>query len=196
MKVAGIVLAAGRSSRMGTAKPLLELDGETFLERAIETLEAGGCEPVVVVLGDGESRGPAGEIARASGARVVENPRADAEQIDSLRVGLAALPADIDAAVVLPVDHPLAEADTVRALLRAFADGGAPIVRPVYRDCPGHPVLFARATWEELAGPDLERGARDVVHRYAAEIRDVILDDRGVTVDIDTPDEYRREAAP
>lgn len=196
MKVGGIVLAAGRSSRMGRPKALLEIEGETFLERAIAILAEGGCAPVVVVLATGAAAAPAREIATSSGAKAVANPAPDAEQIDSLRIGLAALSADLDAAVVFPVDHPLADAGTVRALVEAFASSGAPIVRPVYRDRPGHPVLFARATWAELANPTLERGARDVVHRHAGEVRDVRLDDRGVTVDVDTPGDYRREVDP
>ncbi len=80
------------------------------------------------------------------------------------------------------------------ALIHAFREAVAPIVRPVYRDRPGHPVLFARGLWRELSDPDLERGARDVVHGHATEIHDVPLDDRGITVDVDTPADYEREA--
>lgn len=193
MSVGGIVLAAGSSSRMGRSKALLEIDGVTFLERAVETLSGGGCDPIVVVLGAGEAGGDAGDLARARGARAVENPLAGAEQIDSLRVGLEALPAGAEAAIALPVDHPLAGVEVVAALVRTFRSSGELIVRPVYRDRPGHPVLFARAIWKELADPGLARGARDVVHRHAREIRDVPIDERGVVVDIDTPGDYRRE---
>jgi molybdenum cofactor cytidylyltransferase len=193
VSVAGIVLAAGRSSRMGEPKALLEIDGETFLERAIDVLVEGGCSSVTVVLAPGESGRRTGEIARRKRTRPVENPRADAEQIDSLRIALEALPEDAEATVVLPVDHPLAEAKTVQELVRGFRASGQPIVRPVYNDRPGHPVLFARDLWDELAGPDLLDGAREVVHRHAAEILDVMIGDRGVSVDIDTPEDYRRE---
>ena len=193
MSVGGIVLAAGGSRRMGRPKAMLEIDGVTFLERAIRTLAAGGCDPVVAVLGEGEAEGTAGRIAQASGARPVENALAEAEQIDSLRIGLDALPEDAEAAVALPVDHPLASPAVVAALVHAFRSSGESIVRPVYRDRPGHPVLFARTIWKELAEPDLEHGARDVVHRHASEIRDVPLDDRGVVIDIDTPGDYQRE---
>jgi CTP:molybdopterin cytidylyltransferase MocA len=196
MSVGGVVLAAGRSARMGESKALLEIDGETFLERAIGILQGGGCGVVAVVLAAGDAGRRAGELARARGALAVENRLEAAEQIDSLRIGLAALPAEAEAAIALPVDHPLADAQTVAALIRTFHSSGAPIVRPVYRDRPGHPVLFARAVWEELADPDLAEGARDVVHRHAEEIRDVAIDDRGVTVDVDTPDDYLREVAP
>lgn len=195
MSVGGIVLAAGRSSRMGRPKALLDIDGETFLERAVGILSEGGCETVVVVVGKGEASGRSGELARARGARVIENPLEDAEQIDSLRIGLKALADDAEAAIAFPVDHPLANADTVVALIRTFRSSGGPIVRPVYRDRPGHPVLFARAVWDELADPGLERGARDVVRRHAEEVRDVPIDDRGVVVDVDSPADYRREVA-
>ena len=193
MKVAGIVLAAGRSSRMGESKALLRVDGGTFLERAIDILVEGGCQSVVAVLGPGEASARAGDIARRKGAVPLENPRADAEQIDSLWIGLESLSEDAEAAVVLPVDHPLAEARTVRELVRGFRAGGLPIVRPVYNDRPGHPVLFARRLWDELAEPDLVDGAREVVHRHAEEILDVGIGDRGVAIDIDTPEDYRRE---
>lgn len=195
MSVAGIVLAAGRSSRMGEPKALLEVDGGTFLERAIDILVEGGCSSVTVVLAPGEAGRRTGEIARRKRAVTVENPRANAEQIDSLRIGLATLPEDAEAAVVLPVDHPLAEARTVQELLRGFRASGLAIVRPVYGDRPGHPVLFARRLWRELAEPDLAEGAREVVHRHGAEILDVVIADRGVSVDIDTPEDYEREIA-
>lgn len=148
---------------------------------------------MAVVLAEGEASGRSGELARALAARPVESTRKDAEQIDSLRVGLEALPEDSEAAIALPVDHPLASAATVAALIRTFRSSGAPIVRPVYHDHPGHPVLFARQVWAELADPDLEEGARDVVRRHAEEIQDVTIDDRGVTVDVDTPLDYERE---
>jgi CTP:molybdopterin cytidylyltransferase MocA len=196
MSVGGVVLAAGRSSRMGESKALLEIESETFLERAIGTLLDGGCGVVAAVLAAGEAAGRPGELARARGARPVENRLEGAEQIDSLRVGLESLPKETEAAIALPVDHPLADAQTVAALIRTFRSSGAPIVRPVYRDRPGHPVLFARVVWDELADPTLAEGARDVIHRHAEEIRDVPIDDRGVTIDVDTPDDYRREVAP
>ena len=193
MSVAGIVLAAGRSSRMGEPKALLGVDGVTFLERAIDILMEGGCTAVAAVLGPGEAARRPGEISRRKGALPVENPREHAEQIDSLRVGLGSLPEAAEAAVVLPVDHPLAEAKTVQELIRAFRASGLPIVRPVYNDRPGHPVLFARVLWKELAEPDLADGAREVVRRHAEGILDVTIGDRGVAVDIDTPEDYRRE---
>lgn len=192
--VAGVVLAAGRSLRMGRPKALLPVEGRTFLEHAVTVLQEGGCEPVVVVI----PAGAAGLALEAEGAggRAVENHDPDAEQVDSLRVGLAAIPAGPAAAVVLPVDFPRVDPAAVEVLIGAFRLGGAPIVRPVHRGTPGHPVLFARSLWEELSAPGLEEGARDVVHRHRAEIEEVPVDDRGVTVDVDTPADLEREVGP
>lgn len=191
--VGGIVLAGGRSTRMGEPKALLVVEGESFLERAARVLAEGGCAPVVAVVPPGETGGRLLEVARRAGAQGVVNADPDTEQIDSLRRGLETLPADVVAAVVLPVDHPRLLATTVASLLEAFRMAGTPVVRPVHRGRPGHPVLFARNVWHELDEPDLEQGARDVVHRHHDEIEEVPVDDPGIAIDVNTPDEYERE---
>ena len=191
--VVGIVLAAGRSRRMGEPKALLEIDGQTFLECAIVTLLDGGCASVVVVLPAFESASEMWEIAESAGAHPVENPNSQSHPIDSLRIGLDAAPTGSGAAAVLPVDHPVVRESTVAALLDAFESRGAIIVRPVFDDRPGHPILLARSIWDELAEPDLPEGTRTVVRRHQAEIDNVVVGDRGVLTNIDTPDDYARE---
>lgn len=195
MKVAGIVLAAGRSSRMGHPKPLLPVEGRTFLARAVAVLREGGCDPVVAVVAPGEEAERMRRVAGEAGARVAVNRLVDAEQIDSLRAGLEAVGEGPEGAVVLPVDVPVSDGAVVRALIRAFAANGAPIVRPVHAGRPGHPVLFARRVWDELREPGLERGARDVVRRHHPEIEDVPIDHAAVARDVDTPAEYLREVS-
>lgn len=193
--VAGIVLAAGRSSRMGRSKALLPVGDETFLESAVRTLREGGCDPVVAVLpADGDAERLTA-LVESAGGRPAVNPDPGSEQVDSLRVGLQAVGEGPAATIVLPVDFPLAGPGIVRRLIETFRARGAPIVRPIHHAQPGHPVLFARDLWAELAGPDLDEGARDVVHRHHAEIEDVPVDDRGVTVDVDTPEDFAREVA-
>lgn len=191
--VGGVVLAAGRSSRMGEPKALLETEGESFFERAARILAEGGCDPVVAVVPPGEIGERLVDRARRSGTRAVVNEDPQAEQVDSLRLGLDTLPPDVVAAVVLPVDHPRVLATTVASLLEAFRIDGAPIVRPVHRGRPGHPVVFARDVWAELEAPDLQRGARDVVHHHRGEIEEVPVDDPGIAIDVNTPEEYERE---
>lgn len=178
---------------MGRTKALLPVDEETFVESAVETLRKGGCDPVVVVIPPGDEAEDLRSLIEKAGGRAVVNPDPEAEQIDSLRVGLEAVATGPVGTVVLPVDFPLADPAVVARLIQAFRKRGAPIVRPVYHSRPGHPVLFARDVWDELRQPDLESGARDVVHRHHSEIEDVPVEDRGVVVDVDTPEDYQRE---
>jgi CTP:molybdopterin cytidylyltransferase MocA len=192
--IAGIVLAAGRSRRMGEPKALLALDGTTFLARAVAALRDGGCGEVVVVTGP-ESDETGGRIrgeARALGARVAVNEAESSEQADSLRAGLLALSSLAAAAVVLPVDVPAAGAESVRTVIAAFRARGAPIVRAAHGGRNGHPVLFARAVFAELLADDLPEGARTVIHRHGDAAESVEVAAEGVLSDVDTPDDYRR----
>lgn len=190
--IAGIVLAAGRSRRMGEPKPFLRLDGQTFLERAVTALRGGGCGEVVVVTGpmDDETPRRVAEAAAALGARTAENPAAGSEQVDSLRVGLRALSAGAAAVVVLPVDVPRADAALVAAVIEVHRRTGAPVARPAAGGRHGHPVLFARAVFAELLEGGLPDGARTVIHAHARETAEVPVP--ALPGDVDTPEDFRR----
>lgn len=185
--VDGVVLAAGRSARMGSPKPLLRIGGRSFLERAVDALREGGCRRVVVVAP--VTPVAIAEAGLATGAHVVVNEDGQSQQVDSLRLGLGALGEDAAAVVVLPVDHPLVRPETVAALLAAFRERRKPVVRATFHDRPGHPTLFSRLTFDELGSRRLERGAESVVMAHAADVEDVAVEDPGVTSDIDSPDE-------
>lgn len=188
MKVGGLVLAAGRSRRMGRPKALLAAGEETFLEAAVGSLTRGGCDPVAAVVPD---RSDLIQAALETGAVAALNPDPGSEQIESLRIGLTALPDDATAALVLPVDHPLIQRATVEALIAAHAGRPDAVVRPRLNGRPGHPTLFPRATWPLLYDARLDRGARDVLDSGGVEVLDVDVDDPGVLADIDTPEEYQ-----
>lgn len=185
--IAGIILAAGQSERMGRPKALLRVEDETFVERAIRVLSEGGCREVVTVL---DAAQPALSAVEKTNVQTVSLKGPGAEQIDSLRSGLRALSAAVEAAVVLPVDHPKVNASTVVALIQAFRTSGAPIVLPVHGGKRGHPVLFSAAVFDELLGGQLPEGARTVVHAHSSEIEEVAVDDIGVLLNVDTPADY------
>jgi molybdenum cofactor cytidylyltransferase len=183
---AGIILAAGESSRMGSPKALLEFRGETFLDRLIGCLEAQ-CSPVIVVLGHTP------EVIRA-GVRVpgkaefVLNPQYQLGQFSSLQCGLRAVPADAEGVIFTPVDHPTIEVATVRRLLAT----GAPIAIPQYLGRHGHPVLFTRAFIAEIQALPPQERARTVLHRHTNQIRYIDVPDAGILDDIDDPEAYQR----
>lgn len=187
LAVAGIVLAAGRSERMGRSKPALTVNGVSFLERAVRVLRVGGCDPVVAVVGRDS------EIQEAGPAGIVVNEDASSEQVDSLRLGLDAVGPAVGAVVVLPVDHPLVRPETVAAMVRAHGRSGAPIVRPVHDGVAGHPVLIGRALFPALLEGSLPQGARTLVEGNPDLRLDLDVDDPGVLADIDTPEDYLRE---
>jgi CTP:molybdopterin cytidylyltransferase MocA len=188
--VDAVVLAAGRSSRMGRSKASLEIGKRTFLEQAIHTLRDGGCRYVVAVLDGKDDWGE--RLADVAGAAIVLNEAPQSEQIDSLRLGIAALPEDSDAVAVLPVDFPLVKAETVRKLIASFAEAPAPVLRPTFHFKPGHPTIFSRALYDELTTSHPKHGARDIVEQHEDERRDIPVDDEGITIDIDTPEDYAR----
>lgn len=188
-RIAGIVLAAGRSSRMGQPKPELTLEGRSFLEQCIHRLRRGGCDPVVAVVAQARQA----SAKPRKGLLWAQNADPESEQIESIRIGLAAVPAECAAAIVLPVDAPAVRPKTVRRLIEAFAAApDAHVVRPVFRGQPGHPTLFARPVFAQLLEPGLSQGAETIVQRHAASRLDVEVEDPGVTGNVNTPDDYRR----
>lgn len=194
MSVAGVIPAAGRSTRMGTPKPLLDAGGPSFLQAVVGALAGGGCAPVLVVVR--ERSGPVAAMARRAGARAVVNPDPSDGPVSSLRTGIRALDGEegggVSGVAFCPADHPLVEPGTVSRLLRAFRESGSPVVVPTRDGRRGHPVLFRRALFAELLEDDLDEGARTVLHRHLDEVEEVPVDDDGVLADIDTLTEYRR----
>jgi CTP:molybdopterin cytidylyltransferase MocA len=190
-ETAGVVLAAGAGARMGAGKPLMDDGGEPLVHRLVESLRAGGCEPVLVVAG-GKTAADVDRVATAAGARVVHNPDPASEQLDSLRLALRQLDAGVQAAVVTPVDRPGLLAATVARLIEAHRRTGAPLVIPTWLGKPGHPALFARSLFAELMEGDLPDGARTVIARHGEEAVRVEVADPGVPVDLDTPEDVAR----
>lgn len=188
--IPAIVPAAGRSLRMGTAKPLMDAGGSSFLSRILGSLRAGGSEPLLVVVR--EVGGPIAQEASATGAEVILNPDPAPGPISSLQAGIRALPPEAEGVLFAPVDHPLFSADTVRALIRAFRESTPPLVVPAFEGWRGHPVLFHRSLFPELMEQGLHEGARTVVRRYLQGRLQLPVDDPGILADIDTPEEYRK----
>ena len=188
--ITGVVLAAGRSRRMGAPKALLDVGGETFMAHAVGALLGGGCAGVIAVVGPDSDA--TADTARAAGAGVLVNPDADAQQIDSLRLAIQALLPGTEALIETPVDFPRIDENIVRSLIDSFSDQPAPIVIPTYEGKHGHPTLFAHSVWPELLADPLPEGARTVVHAHRGDLREVPVANSGILFDVDTPDDYSR----
>lgn len=173
---------------MGTPKALLRFRDETFLDRLIRIFGAI-CDPVIVVVGEHADPIRAG-IARAGEARFAVNPDPERGMLSSLQCGLALAPADAEAAMFLPVDHPHIEASTVETLAASFRRDRAPVTVPTYLGEHGHPVCISRAVIDELLGLPAEAMASDVIHRHIAQTRYVEVHDAAVITDVDDPAAY------
>ena len=184
MTVAGLLLAAGAGRRFGMPKALVRHDGRLFVEHAAEALHAGGCAPVVVVLG--ALAADVRSTAALSGSSLVDNPGWESGMGSSLRAGLAALPTDSEAVVVLPVDTPGVTAAAVARFV-ALASPSA-LARATYDGVPGHPVLIGRDRWaavSDLATDDT--GARPYLARH--EVTMVPCEDVATGADVDRPED-------
>jgi len=183
---AGLILAAGESSRMGSPKALLEFRGETFVDRLIRCFSEY-CSPVIVVLGNEPEVVRAG-VRSPVKAIFVLNTDYQRGQFSSMQCGLRAVPADADGVLFTPVDHPNVERATVAKLVAS----GAPIAIPQYIGRHGHPVLFSRSLIPEFLALPPDSSAKSVVTRYSDRTRFVDVTDPGILDDVDDPAAYRR----
>lgn len=199
---AAIVLAAGRSSRMGAFKPLEEVEGRPLLARAIATFAEAGVGDVVVVAG--HRRDEVAGVAEAAGARVLTNPAPDDGMFSSLRIGVLGLEETAGRFFVLPADVPLVRPETVGRLLRqgraaATPSGGAAgVFIPEHGGIPGHPPLLGAQLRRAIREADPPGGLRELLGAHDAATVRVPVDDPGVLLDADTPEDLARirERAP
>ena len=191
-----IVLAAGKSTRMGRPKATLRLnDADTFLARIIRTFQAAQVDDVVVVLGHEAEVILASVEQSGLSPRFVVNEQFESGQLSSVLAGLRAIDRPgVNAMLLTLVDVPLVSAATVRAVLQRYRTTHAPVVRPVRGALHGHPVLIDRSLFDEIRAADPGRGVKPVIRAHVSTAGDVEVEDAGAFSDIDTPEEYERLA--
>ena len=189
-KLAGIVLAAGLSSRMGKFKPLLEIGGVSMIRRVVQLVQRAGADPVIVVTGHRRK-----ELeAHLAGVAVefVHNPDyAATQQLESLQLALAKLSEDCGRVMVSPGDIPLVRPDTVERLLAAEGE----FIRPRCGERTGHPVVLGGGLIPFVRGYDGPGGLSGAVKQSGCLIRDVLVDDPNILVDNDTWSDFQRTLA-
>ena len=185
--IAGVLLAAGSSRRMGTGSKLLApVGGTPVVRHGAENLLAAGLAPLVVVLGAAE----AGVREALSGleVRFVRNPDHGRGMASSIVAGVGSLDPEVDTLVLALGDMPGVRPATVSNLLRAFRDSRCNIAVPVYQGVRGHPVVFGLGAYRaELLGLRGDSGARSILGAHAQDVLSVPVTDPGVRIDVDTP---------
>jgi molybdenum cofactor cytidylyltransferase len=191
---AGVILAAGKSSRLGQSKQLLRLDGKTLLQHVIEAAQQSILRESVVVLG-----AQADEVEASipetllDGVRLVRNPQYDTGQASSIAAGLRALDQDIEAAVILLADQPGISGDLIDRVVEAYGENRMAIVRPVFgpNRVPGHPVVLARSIWPDVLALTGDEGARRLIAARPSDLLEIEID-TPPPPDVDTIEDYQR----
>lgn len=188
MRIAAIILAAGLSSRMaGGNKLLADLAGKPVLRHTVENVLASRADPVVVVTG--HQAGDVEELIQDLPVTVCFNSRFADGMATSLSAGIAALPGDVDGALIFLGDMPLIKADVVNAVIDAFRpDEGKTIAVPVHAGRRGHPVLWGREHFAQLMALTGDEGARQLLAAHADQIAECDCPSDAIFADADTPE--------
>ena len=188
-EIAAIILAAGRSSRMGRNKLLLDLAGKPILCHAVDQALGAGLSEVVVVSGHQASK-----VRETLGDRAVKVVEAREHKLGmsaSLKAGIRALGPKCDAALVMLGDMPQVSAPLIRSLIAAYNPlEGRSIVVPTVDGKRGNPVLFDRRYFEEMLALEGDVGARHLIGTHDDQVAEVAVDDPAVFTDVDTPEAY------
>lgn len=189
--IAAVILAAGRSQRMGQPKMTLPWGDTTVIGRVCEVLLGAGVAQQVVVTG-----GAHAEVVEALAnipVQVVFNGLfAQQEMLTSFQVGLRQLDEDIQAALVCLGDQPQIERRLVVRLMEEYEQSGAGLIVPSYQMRRGHPWLLDRSYWQEVLVLEPAYSLRDFLNQHQSEIHYLAVDSRSVLLDLDTPEDYQK----
>lgn len=197
-----IVLAAGRSKRMGKLKPLLRFADSaeatspreggndiTFLGQIISVLKLSDVDKITVVLGaEAET---IRESVDLSGTNVVINRDYQRGQLSSLIAGIRESPQDTQALLLCLVDNPFITKEVVNKIVHTFKETNNPIIVPVFDKERGHPTLFSRSLFDELLNAPEEKGARHVLYSNEDKVFELNVSERGILIGINTEDDYK-----
>jgi CTP:molybdopterin cytidylyltransferase MocA len=191
-----VVIAAGRSSRMGRPKALLPFGRSypvTFLQRITDSMQRAGVGDILVV-----GRPDDTELTRtverlSASSRFIPNPDHPMGQLTSILAAVNAIDRPgVRGLMVMPVDLPLVRVETFERVLHAAVEHPRSIVRATHQQRHGHPVIFDRDSFDLLRRADPAVGAKSVMHAHGSRVVNIDVPDAGVLTDIDTVEEYKR----
>ncbi len=187
-RIAGLILAAGYSARMGTLKPLLRFGALTALEQAVDRLQRGGVTDIRVVIGHA-----AAQLQSALPnlpVRWIKNAAYERGMLSSVLAGVAMLRNEAEAFLLLPVDIPLVSPATIAGLRTTWYRQAAPVIYPVFQQRRGHPPLIALSCIPVDAPWDTPGGLRTLLQDYHGQALELPVNDPAILLDCDTPADY------
>ncbi len=196
MSIYAIILAAGESSRMGSPKALLQIQGKTFLEHLIQTIHDAGIEQKIVILGH-----EAETIVQSIDSEKIQkdfnvifliNEDYRKGQLSSIQAAVRGVPKSCDAIMICPIDRPLISLELIKKLIEAYSKSKPPIVVPIFDAMRGHPIIFSSSLFSELLRAPRDVGARAVVWAHHNEVVEVQTEEEGILLNIDTPELYEK----
>jgi molybdenum cofactor cytidylyltransferase len=191
--IAGIVLAAGASRRMGRAKMTLPYHGNTVLGTILTTLHEAGLKSLITVVGGAKGEVEAALRALPFEVKTAYNPGfAENEMLDSMKLGMVELPDDADAFLMVLGDQPQIQASVVKAILTEYQSTGHDLIIPSYQMRRGHPWLVNRPLWPALMSLTQGQTMRDFLHQQQDAIHYLVVDTPSILQDIDTPEDYQK----
>jgi molybdenum cofactor cytidylyltransferase len=192
-RVGAVILAAGKSTRMGEPKQLLRLGESTVLEQTLDNILSAGVDDVVLVLGSSadiiQRQFPASAF---EGLKVVVNDAYGQGMASSLREGLSALDQQVDAALIVLADQPFVRPETFRQIVERYRRSEAEIVIPTHKGTRGNPVLLDRSVFPEIMALEGDVGCRAIFGSHLEGIVRVEVEDVGILLDIDSRADYER----
>ncbi|HWB55062.1 MAG TPA: nucleotidyltransferase family protein [Tepidisphaeraceae bacterium] len=186
--IAAVVLAAGRSARMGRCKALLNIGGKPMIRHILDSLAQADIDQRMVITGH-----DADLVRSAIGdAKVAHNPGYANGMISSVKVGVAAMRDNCDAMFIVLGDHPLIQVDTFRQLIERWTAHSDEIIQPRYDGKPGHPVIIPVAYADSILALPPNATLKTWIQTKADRIQFVDVDDPGIRMDVDTAEDYQR----
>jgi molybdenum cofactor cytidylyltransferase len=192
--ISAVILSAGASLRMGCPKALLPMGGTTFIGTIAREISDALIGDTVIVLGAGHAA--IRQTLTALHARIVINQAWETGRLSSIVAGIDALEETAcDGALIWPVDHPLVTSSVVREMLCAFEGSPQKIIIPVCGARRGHPIILPRLFFDDVRRAPAGPGLRAVVHAHAKKILEVPTSEKGILINIDTPEDYALHCA-
>jgi molybdenum cofactor cytidylyltransferase len=184
MKISALILAAGKGSRIGKPKLMLEINNKSFINVILERIKSAGIDDVICIV-SGETY----EWAKKNiTCNIVINPEPEKGMISSVYYGAMKLEI-CDGVIIIPVDHPYVEVDTYKFLIEEFNNNNDSIIKPRYEGKSGHPVLVPYETAKSVNKEDFSNGLKEVIKKSGRKQIYIDVNDKGILKNINTKED-------